>query len=54
MLGKLAVADICIAKHAWVPSNHEAADELHKRNESFMRKILKFWRRAKMNLIWNK
>lgn len=38
MLGKLAVADICIAKHAWVPSNHEAADELHKRNESFYEK----------------
>jgi len=35
MLGKLAVADVCIARHEWVPGEHDLADELHKRNESF-------------------
>ena len=34
-LNKLAVSDICIIQHQWVPGNHETADELHKRNESF-------------------
>lgn len=41
MLGKLAVADICIAKHVWVPGSHENADELHQRNESFYEKDTK-------------
>jgi len=35
MLGKLALSDICIIRHEWIPSDHKNADELHKRNESF-------------------
>ena len=33
-MGKFAVSDICIAKHLWIPGNHDQADELHQRNDS--------------------
>jgi hypothetical protein len=34
LMGKFAVSDICIAKHLWIPGNHDQADELHQRNDS--------------------
>jgi len=50
MLGKLVVSDICIAVHAWIPGNHDDADDLHKRNESFYEKdAAVFERRMKDN-----
>ena len=35
MLGKLAVCEMIIARHEWIPGDHENADDLHKRNESY-------------------
>jgi len=35
ILGKLAVCEMIIARHEWIPGDHENADDLHKRNESY-------------------
>lgn len=48
-LGKLAVSDMCIIRHEWVPADHNNADDLHKRNESFYKEDGDVFRRRSEN-----
>lgn len=51
MLNKLAISDICIARHEWIPGVYadgtvnKNADALHQRNESFYSSDLEVFKR---------